>query len=363
MFDLTYPISYFRRQNKEYMYKNLPWSTADRYFERARSFHWILQDRGQFGSEFEKARLETFHFLARSAMLPEPGGMKAFTKNGETVFDADPDNAINFPASFQIAEVDGRYVSDEFSNVNGGNWDYLAWIDHAAYNAERGMAIRALFDGRPTLYTISRETFLDGRNVLRNFRDDEPEGVDRLLGGLLSEDWGTVSLWVGNQDIPDPNGGLPYRSVQMLDLTAPSPSRPAGSAPVFPNIGFRQQVWMIINANLYGAMNSDQTLLNKMKIYIEGIDIIGAFPDAELVKFVDPVSGYTYVARLFGPETVTGKTVDKGIASRMLQHANDLKAAGDGVALAKYVGLIDTARQVSKLFSPVGAIEALPDPD
>jgi hypothetical protein len=357
MFDLTYPISYFRRQNKEYMYKTLPWSTADRYFERARSFHWILEDRA-FGSEFEKARVETFHFLARSALLPEPGGMKAFSQNGETVYDADPDNIIQFPATFQVAQIDGRYISDEFSNVNGGNWDYLSWINHAAYNAERGMAIRALFDGRPTLYTISRDTALDGRNVLRNFRDDQADGVDRLLGGLLSEDWGSVAMWIGNTDIPDPNGGLPYRSVQMFDLTAAAPSRPAGSAAVFPNIGFRQQVWMIINANLYGNMNSDQTLLNKMAIYIEGIDLVAALPDAELVKFVNPFSGFTYVARLFGPQTINGKTVDKGIASRMLQHANDLKAANDP-ELEKYIGLLDTARGVSQVYKST----AIPDMD
>jgi hypothetical protein len=220
------------------------------------------------------------------------------------------------------------------------------------------MAIRALFDGRPTLYTISRDTALDGRNVLRNFRDDQPDGVDRLLGGLLSEDWGTVAMWVGNTDVPDPNGGLPYRSVQMFDLTATAPSRPAGSAAVFPNIGFRQQVWMVINANLYGNMNSDQTLLNKMAIYIEGVDEVAALPDAELVKFVNPFSGFTYVARLFGPQTINGKTVDKGIASRMLQHANDLKAANDP-ELEKYIGLLDTARGVSQVYKTT----AVPDMD
>lgn len=350
MFDLTYPLTYFRRQNKEYYKNNLPWSTADRYLERARSFHWILEDRA-FGPEFEAARVETFHFLARAALSPEPGGMKAFTKNGATVYDADPDNAISFPATFQVGLVDGRYVSDDYSNINGGNWDYLAWINHAGYNAERGMALRALFDGRPTLFTISRETYLDGRNVMRNFRDDVPEGVDRLMGGLLAEDWASVAMWVGTTDIPDPAGGLPYRSVQTFDLTGTSPSRPAGSTAVFPNIGYQNQLGIVIYAHLFGRMNTDMTLVNKMRIYIKGVDFIAALPDTELIEFTDPNSGYTYVARSYGTEQINGKTVDKGIGSRMLQHANDLKAANASAELIKYVGLVDATRQIGNLIN------------
>ncbi len=361
MFELTYPLTYFRRNNKTYAYSNLPASTANRYLERARAFHWILEDRA-FGPEYEAARLETFHFLARAALAPEPGPMKRFVMNGQAVYDADPDDQLQFAPDFQVGIGDGRYVSAEFSNVKGGNWDYLSWIEHAGYNAERGMAMRALLDGRPTLFTISRETYLDGRNVLRNYRDDEPDAVDRLIGGVLSEDWPSVGMWVDNTNIADPAGGLPFRSIQPLDLTVPTPSRPAGSTPIFPNIGFRQQVWLVINANLFGRMNSDTTLLNKMQIFIEGVDFIAAMPDTELVKFTDPNSGFTYVARLYGDETINGKTVDKGIASRMLQHANELKATNPA-QLQKYVGLLDAARGVAAIYAKAGIYNSLPDPD
>ena len=361
MFDLTYPLTYFRRNSKTYRYSNLPASTANRFMERARSFHWILEDRS-FGPEYDKARLETFHFLARAALAPEPGPMKKSSMGGQAVYDADPNDTLKFPAEFQVGIGDGRYVSAEFNNAKGGNWDYLSWIDHAGYNAERGMAMRALLDGRPTLFTISRETYLDGRNVLRNYRDDEADGVDRLIGGVLAEDWASVGMWVDNTDIEDPNGGLPFRSIQALDLTVPNPSRPAGSTALFPNIGFRQQVWLVINANLFGRMNSDTTLLNKMQIFIEGVDFIAAIPDTELVKFTDPNSGFTYVARLYGNDTINGKIVDKGVASRMLQRANDLKA-NNPTQLQSYVGLLDAARGVAAIYSKAGIYNSLPDPD
>jgi hypothetical protein len=354
MFDLTYPLNYFRRGNKEYFYDAIPSQTADRYFERARSFHWILEG-SNYGPEYAVAANEVFHFLARSALTPEPGGM--VFNNGMGAFDVNDSGGVATAATFQIALVDGRYASDDFDDSKGGQWDYLSWINHAGYNSEKSFAIRALLDGRPTLYTISRETAIDGRNVMKNFRLDDAKGVDRLIGGLLSEDWETTALWV-KDDIPA-GDQLPYRSPQMMDLLANSPSRPAGSAPVFPNIAYKTQLSTVVWAYLFGTMNSDITLVNKMRIWLEGVDFIGAIPDAELVKFTDPASGFTYVARSFGTETINGKTVDKGIAARMLQRANDLLTAygADSVTTRKYVGVLDGTREIGAILWPVASTQ------
>ena len=362
MYDLIYPLPYFRRNNKEYMYKLLPSSTADRYLERARAYHWILEDTPSgYGPEFDVARRETFHFLTRSAITPEPGPMKAVASlpGGTPMYDVDPDNTFSVPAEFQLSPIDGRYVADEFSNVNGGAWDYLSWINHSGFNIERGLAIRALLDGRPTLYTISRPTYLDGRNVMKNFRNDDPDAVDRFIGGLLSEDWEAVAMWI---QPPAPTGSdLPYGSPQMLDLMAANPTRPANSAVLFPNIGYKNELAAVLFAHLFGRMSTDMTLINKMRVYVEGLDFVpGAIPDADLVKFTDPNSGYTYVARKFGDDTINGKTVDRGIGSRMLAHANDLLAKGDTAGLINYVGLIDATRQVGQIFQ--GPLDSLYPP-
>jgi hypothetical protein len=262
-----------------------------------------------------------------------------------------PDSGNSTVATFNMSIIDGRYVGEEYSDAKGGQWDYLSWIDHAGFGPERGFAIRALLDGRPTLYTISRPTFLDGRNVMKNYRTDDPEGVDRFVGGILSEDWQTVAPWV-KDNVPgtDPEQ-LPYKSPQVLNLLDNSPARPAGAQVVFPNIGYKTQLQTAINALLYAAMNSDRTLLKKMRVYIEGLDFIGAVPDSQLVKFTDPNSGYTYVAIKFGDDTVAGKTIDKGIASRMIQHAQTLAAnPANTDTLKMYVGFLDDVRQLSNLF-------------
>jgi Met-zincin len=363
MFDVTYPISYFRRNNKEFSYFNIPSSTARRYFERARSFHWILEGSsgmGEVNGLYQQAEKETFYFLARAAMSPEPGPMKSSPQaDGNAVYDVDSSNLYSWSAEFQMPLIDGRYVGEEFSDAKGGQWDYLSWIDHAGFGMERGLAIGALLDGRPTLYTISRETFLDGRNVMKNYRIDDPDGVDRLIGGILSEDWNSIAPWV-KDEVPGVSvDGLPVKSPQMLNLLDAAPSRPAGAQVVFPNLGFKSQMQTLLWTMLYSAMNSDKTLMKKARVYIEGIDFIGAIPDTELVKFTDPNTGYTYVARKFGDDTVAGSTIDRGIASRMLQHANTLLAKNQTDALTKYVGLIDAAHDLQKLLWPWTAIQLL----
>jgi len=70
-----------------------------------------------------------------------------------------------------------------------------------------------------------------------------------------------------------------------------------------------------------------------MRIWIDG-QIGGiTIPDAQQARFTDPLTGYTYVARKYGTETIDGKTVEKGIASRMIAHANAILAASYVVSL------------------------------
>jgi len=110
-----------------------------------------------------------------------------------------------------------------------------------------------------------------------------------------------------------------------------------------------------------------------------------------MVTFRDPITGYRYQAVRYGTETIGGRAVEKGIASRMLQRANDLLVdAYSGVSapdaatgertvtlvdgepvvkvvlgkpqaeavqkLRRYIGLLDGMRQVGNLLGggPLG---------
>jgi hypothetical protein len=348
-FDATYPWTHFRRQNREYNYTTLASRVVDSYFDRMRSYHWLvatdlsrLTSASQLQSDddlrpYAMGETEMFNLLARALLMPEPGDYVGPSDDASVaarqpvdsikpIFDT-PTNPPTSPA-FTIGIVDGRYIGEAFDNDNGGSWDYLHWIKHAGFNVEKAFSMLALVDGRPTLFTIARENFLDGRNVKINFRNDLPDAVDRLLGGVLAEDWETVGMYV----TPGSGDATANRKTPvMFDLTTAGATRPANASILFPNVGYKQELAAALFAALFSRLNSDMTLVNKMRVWIDGqvgsIDV----PTASQIRFSDPASGYTYIARKYGPDTIDGKTVDKGIASRMVAHANAMLAAAYAV--------------------------------
>ncbi len=394
-FDGRYPWTYFRRGNREYFAESLPFAASSRFFEQLRAYHWNVANRTAFYRGFGEqnygeiagsdhwhrpsliAGTVMFDALARYILTPEPGAYGAMgTPPGSTrkIYDAGAGNG-----EFSLGLVDGRFIGQEFNSDpdGGGSWEYLHWMNHAGFGVEKVFAAMALADGRPVLSTISRENYLDGRGVKINFRSDMPHAVDRLLGGVLAEDWESVGMFVGAGSLaPVP---------QMTDLaTTGTATRPNGSMVLFPNVGYQQQLGILVFAHVYSRMNSDLALSNKLRLWIDGQLGEVTVPDAQRIHFYNPVSGYTYVARRYGTESIDGKEVDRGIASRMIAHANDLVIAAyevergeDGAPLVDafgaptlvvdavgqpvvadserlgelnlYVGLMDAARQVAAL--------------
>ena len=345
-FDVTYPWTNFRRQNKEYYYPSIPSRIADAYLERLRAYHWQiatsvaqstvtqLQDDDQARPE-AISQTEIINFLTRILTMPEPGGFVSSDDDSSVatrkppemglraIWDV-PDFSNGQPPALTIGIVDGRYISEQYNNTLGGSWDYLNWMDHAGFSVEKQRAISALVDGRPTLYTISRFQSLDGRNNFINFRNDLPLATDRIVGGILAADWESLASYADTSDTPTP---------VQLDLTQLSPTRPSNARILFPNLGYKMQLGTALMVGLHSRLSTDLNLMDKMRLWIDGqlggINI----PDAQQTRFTDPLTGYTYVARKYGTETIDGKTVEKGIASRMIAHANAILAASYVVSL------------------------------
>jgi hypothetical protein len=227
-------------------------------------------------------------------------------------------------AAFSIGIGQGRFIGEDYDNTLGGSWDYLNFINHAGFSVEKQLALQALVDGRPSLSTITRDNFLDGRAMKVNFRNDLPHAVDRLIGGILAEDWESIAPGV----VASGTTGGEVRPV-MMDLTTRTlqPKRPVDALVVFPNVGYKQQLATAVNVALFSRLSTDMTLMNKMRVWLDGQNGQVAVPEAEQVRYTDPSSGYTYVARKYGAEDIDGKLVDRGIASRMVAHANAMLAA------------------------------------
>lgn len=349
-FEATYAWTYFRRKSREYNYRNIPSTVADRYFERMRSYHWqiatdlarnpddaALEDDNDMRPEM-MAQQEVFDLLARALLMPEPGTYFEARSNTESAMRQPVDSiksifdtvrnaggvGVGAPRpAFSIGIGEGRFIGEDYNNTLGGSWDYLNFINHAGFTVEKALALQALVDGRPSLSTITRDNFLDGRAMKVNFRNDLPHAVDRLIGGILAEDWESIAPGVVVQ--PEQGEAQPL----MLDLTTRtlSPKRPADALVVFPNVGYKQQLATAVYTAIFSRLGTDMTLMNKMRVWLDGQNGQIAVPDAEQVRYTDPTSGYTYVARKYGTENIDGKPVDRGIASRMIAHANAMLAA------------------------------------
>jgi len=406
-FDSMYPWSYFRRHNREYFSATLPFAVAHNTLERLRAYHWNVANRNAFYATLDTgtanqiiqsddwhrplvmAEAETFDTLARILLMPQIGEYAEMPTVGQeqSIFDI---AGFGQNPSFQIGAVDGRFIDEQFDSdpSGGGSWDYTHWMKHAGFGVEKTFAAMALADARPVLSTISRENYLDGRDTKISFRSDMPKALDRLLGGILAEDWETVGMYVN----PGEASPIPH----LLDLANPDePVRQGTSRILFPNVGYKQQLGVVIFANLYSRVGSDMQLTNKLRLWILGNDATIDIPEAQQIRFYEPVSGYTYVARRYGDDAIDGKLVDAGIASRMLAHANDLLIASyeverdadgapildamgqpklvldgagmpielaDGKAgdLGRYVGLLDAARQIGYRlgYGPIGGVSA-----
>ena len=411
-YDYSYPFTYFRRQRRDWNYLSLPSNTARDFFERLRSYHWVVDfnlanlsaaapagamdtlkntDDNVRGNVLASTRM--LDVLSRVVLAPEIGdfstaGPSIQLGTDHPLYDAAQNGGGG--GLFSLDASNARFVDPDYDTgaAAGGSWDYLTWLKHAGFEVEKSFAAMALSDGRPTLEIIRRDTYIDGRDLYVNFRTDLATGVDRLLGGILSSDWEAVAPYVSLSNSPDPT---------MLSLTDGAPARPSNALLLFPNLGYKQQLGALIFAEIYSRLGTDLSLMNKVLVYLEGTQGVIDFPDTQKIKFSDPRSGFTYVARLYGPDVVAGKTVDRGIGSRMLAHANALLARayqvqldtdgkpvldafgqpslvldasgqpiptndGDGAtAFSNYVGLVDAAVQVARKLGH-GPLESLSVP-
>ena len=343
-FENQYPWSYFRRQNKEYAWWSLPYSVANTTFARMRGYHWTtttnlgradeasLSDSNADRPDVLAAR-EMFNFLQRVILTPEPGSYGDTSRTPSRpgavpIFDilestGGPTNPIG-----NLGIVDGRFVQVDFDNGRGGSWDYFHYPLHTGFDEEKVLALRELVDSRPTLSTVSRENAIDGRDPYISFRTDTPHAIDRLLGGLLSEDWEAIG--------PSMNAdGQSHTVFSLVDKDPSALKRPADHKGIlFPNMGYANELGAGIYAMLFSRFSTDMVLAQKMRIRYEG-DNSPVIPADRVVAFRDPVTGYRYQAVRYGTETIGGRAVEKGIASRMLQRANELLGdAYSGVSAA-----------------------------
>jgi hypothetical protein len=120
--------------------------------------------------------------------------------------------------------------------------------------------------------------------------------------------------------------------VNGVDNGSLDPLAPANTAPVDPQIGWEVQKFLIAWTLGYIKANEKSQWIDMLRIFRAGAN---ADPElGEQIEWEDPTSGGLYHAASFGTECfygtgddcAGGKVVQKGIAARVLEYANELTA-------------------------------------
>jgi hypothetical protein len=259
-----------------------------------------------------------------------------------------PNGATGFVEQVGIG---GRPVENDLAD-DKGEFDSRYTVNAGSYY-EKAFSAYLLTESVDNFISSSRTDFVDARSRSISMADVFPDGFrrwfannltndDELKGARLvagfgnlpridgegypSEPIGFTTWWgstprtcfpnsgniicghQGNEDGPD-LGGAEFANTVALD----------------PQVGWEQQKLLIANTLLYLPENQKVEWLDMMHIWELGTDADPEFTNR--IEFHMP-TGRTYIAKTFGTEVIFGKTVQRGIAARVLEYANELLNEG-----------------------------------
>ncbi len=335
-YEMMYLDYFYRKNSRERSVNNAGRAMYSRFFDRVQALQWnTLSDvvrNGGLGNESgldEQASALSltllFDAMAKSLLRPQPGDY-VLNKQPGALYDlySSSETPVSNPA-FKLGAGESRYVDYQFDLTK--QFDYRAYAFRSGSFLEKPFASIALTDARPQLSTVARETYLDGRNVMYSFRSAIPEAFDRLIAGIMADDWDTVGPYIDTTDPVDAEGTRPLRTLKLWETDPSKITRPSTARIVDPLLGFRVKVPTMILMLLYQPIDSNMELIQRTRISVAGGQEQVNIPVAERAVFFDPVDGVEWNARMFGTEVLAGKIVDKGIGARMIAHANELLAA------------------------------------
>ena len=242
----------------------------------------------------------------------------------------------------QLAEDKGEYNA-EFTINAGSYYEKLSTAMLMTESVDNFISDSRLDFVDPRYRSVSlADLFPDGyrRWLAQNLTDD-----DALKGPRLEADSSGKPLVDKDQYPKSPLGWISWWGDQGPTVCFPGdgtaicaapvgpgsgkldPKAPAHTAVIDPQVGWEQQKFLIAWTMLYLPENEKSHWLDQMTVWELGRDADPKFKNR--IEFHDP-NGKVYVAKTFGKETIFGKTVQKGVAARVLEQANAyLKAAYD----------------------------------
>lgn len=327
--------------------------------------NWASIVHGQFPENILASGI-AFDHIARMEQRPEPGPHQK--RAGDNVYRSSIDTIAN-PGATAFIIPNG--ATGYYGNVSFGGkpLENALAEDKGEYSTEYNINAGCYYDKvyNPMLMaesvdnfiSASRTDYLDGRYRAVSVADLFPDGYrrwlannltgdDEIKGAHLAADANGKPLLDTAYAGPDPDGkkypaqGIGWTSwwpTKGPEACFPSdgniicsayadpnsgafnPKAPANIATIDPQVGWEQQKFLIAMTLQYLPENAQQYWLDSLRLWELGADNDPGF--ANRIEFHDP-TGKVYIAKTFGTEVIFGKTVQKGIAARMVEWANTL---------------------------------------
>ncbi|MBM4343376.1 MAG: hypothetical protein FJ100_08360 [Deltaproteobacteria bacterium] len=336
------------------LYRNIYRSVAEEATTDADEL-WAYAAKNFFPSPMLAAGMVFDHF-GRLLARPEPGPHFKDDQGVMRSMESKISNAVK-PTAFHIPNGATGY----FGNVAYGGKlveNQLA-DDKGEYDAEYTMNAGSYYDKMyvSMLLTESVDNFIssslgdftDARYRSVSMADLFPEAYRRMISNALTGDEvlkGPRVAVNAKGDVPVDAEQFPQQAIGWTSWIGATPKacfpgpgsticQSAGSdlqaafgsqnvvdtAVVDSQIGWEQQKFLIAWTMLYLPENQKQNWLDMMRVYELAEDASPTY--ASRIEFHDP-TGKVFIARTYGRETLFGKVVEKGIAARVLQYANEL---------------------------------------
>lgn len=268
-----------------------------------------------------------------------------FAQTGRAVLSV----ANGVQGGFGAITLGGRPIQNELAGDRGRDYNRDYTLNVGSYY-EKAFTAYLFTESADNFISSSRDDFVDPRFRAVSLADVFPDGFRRWLGNNLTNDDALKGVYVrgtggGPGPSPadlDPNGyallgntswwptqGIETCFPQGERLTCRDPfaTTPVGGGSVGPvvdpQIGWEQQKFAMLLSLIFLPSNQRTKWTDQMQIdqfeFPPAID--GGYENR--IEFRDP-DGTTYIARTYGTEVLFGKTVQKGVAARVLEYANQL---------------------------------------
>jgi len=370
----------YRRGRQDFSVRGAANRSLSRYNEKLRDaakglgllkniYEYVSRDEGYNFDDFWPAVAPSFfpenllvsgmgfdHF-SRLMARPQPGNH--FLPVGDKVWRSDQDI---YGSAGNIRVIIPNGATGYYGNVQYGGrpLENALSDDQGEYDSEYTMNAGSYYDKSWTsmlmtesvdnFISSTRGDFYDSRYRSVSVADLFPDGYRRWLGNNLTGDdeikgphlaakpdgrpevgadkypaqpIGWTSWWVPDGPemcFPNANSEVCSRYGD-LDSTPFNALAPANVTSIDPQIGYEQQKFLIAWTLVYLPENQQQGWLDQLRLWKVGQDYDPGMDNR--IEFHNPV-GETFVARTFGTEEIFGKTVQKGIAARVLEYANEL---------------------------------------